>query len=375
MMPYHEKEWAYQMIIFRKSAVLSFILIMPVIAEAADLPARTEILAPSLSTSRPLIVPFTWTGSYAGVNAGYAFGLGRRQAGQPDQVISFPANANDPGSGFTTDNVAFSRVGTPINVLYFPTELNLTQESRAAVLEGRQEGAETAPALQNTGTGRCKNRSGFTGGGQVGFNYQMTPDAGIVIGLEADAQYTDLGRGTCGNAGITVPASLLGPPLFSSTVAIERNNEAGVTNGRSIRTITFLNPEAGRSGVDWFGTVRGRLGYGFGRVLLYGTGGLAYGEGSGSSRGIRTGLAAGGGVEYALPSDSWLNVFGSSAVTIKLEGLYVTLDRAQSRIGTVIYARDQDGNNYYAPANAIRTSRRSSDDDFVVARIGLNYKF
>jgi outer membrane immunogenic protein len=30
--------------------------------------------------------------------------------------------------------------------------------------------------------------------------------------------------------------------------------------------------------IDWFGTVRGRVGYAMGPVLVYATGGLAYGE-------------------------------------------------------------------------------------------------
>ncbi len=37
---------------------------------------------------------------------------------------------------------------------------------------------------------------GFSGGGQVGYNYQFTPGSGIVVGVEADAQYMDLQRTT-----------------------------------------------------------------------------------------------------------------------------------------------------------------------------------
>jgi outer membrane immunogenic protein len=336
----------YAAVALKPSYAVVSLLALSGLARAADLPARIPPAAPFIS------VPFTWTGPYAGVNAGYAFGINQRRSDRGDQVISFPSNANNPGSGFTTDNRDFSGVGTPINVLFFPTQLNLSQESRAAIME---TGAN--PSQQSFAFDRCGSRSGFTGGGQVGYNYQVTPGAGLVIGLEADAQYADLGRGRCGNSGITVPASLLGPPLFSSTVAIERIDEAGVSNGRSIKTITFINPDTGNRGIDWFGTVRGRLGYAIDRVLFYGTGGFAYGEGPGDRGGIRTGWAAGGGVEYALPSTSWLN-----------------LDRAPIT-GSVIYARDQDGNNYYAPASALRSLNRNSSDDFVVARVGLNYKF
>ncbi|MFM2461994.1 outer membrane protein, partial [Klebsiella pneumoniae] len=87
--------------------------------------------------------------------------------------------------------------------------------------------------------------------------------------------------------------------------------------------------------------VRGRLGYAFDRTLVYGTGGFAYGSGGGRDFGLtnssrddfQTGWAAGGGVEYALPTDSFLNFFRSSAVTLKIEGLYVNLDQGNRNNG------------------------------------------
>jgi outer membrane immunogenic protein len=108
---------------------------------------------------------------------------------------------------------------------------------------------------------------------------------------------------------------------------------------------------------------------------VYGTGGLAYGSGSadrtfGGFNGndsFRTGWAAGGGVEYALPTDSWLNFFRSSAVTLKVEGLYVNLDRGTGSQGAFVIN---------AANNVVATSavgRRN--DEFAVVRAGLNYKF
>ncbi|MCJ2101241.1 porin family protein, partial [Methylobacterium sp. E-046] len=38
------------------------------------------------------------------------------------------------------------------------------------------------------------NNDGFTGGAQIGYNYQVTPGTGVVIGCEADAQYVDVSR-------------------------------------------------------------------------------------------------------------------------------------------------------------------------------------
>ena len=63
---------------------------------------------------------------------------------------------------------------------------------------------------------------------------------------------------------------------------------------------------------EWFGTVRGRLGYaGWDRWLVYGTGGFAYGDVTAdvtNFRGVNntgTGWTAGGGIEYAIPSNWW----------------------------------------------------------------------
>jgi outer membrane immunogenic protein len=64
------------------------------------------------------------------------------------------------------------------------------------------------------------------------------------------------------------------------------------------------------SELNYYGTVRGRLGYSFGRLMAYGTGGYAYGELEVSN--IVTGVADkeslsgwvyGGGLEYAWNKD------------------------------------------------------------------------
>jgi outer membrane immunogenic protein len=143
------------------------------------------------------------------------------------------------------------------------------------------------------------------------------------------------------------------------------------------------NPN-GLSGLDYFGTVRGRLGYAFDRTLVYATGGFAYGSGGGrqfgsgvSSNDFQTGYAVGGGVEYALPTESFLNFFRSSAVTIKVEGLYVNLQQDRRSAGS--FATNSLGQTFNAaspgvalvsgPANIRR------DTEFAVVRAGINYKF
>ena len=47
-------------------------------------------------------------------------------------------------------------------------------------------------------------KGGFVGGGQIGYNYQITPGSGWVLGAEADLQATGFGRrgdGTVGGGG------------------------------------------------------------------------------------------------------------------------------------------------------------------------------
>ncbi|GEP00437.1 outer membrane protein [Methylobacterium haplocladii] len=279
-------------------------------AFAADLPRRA---APP-----PVFVPvpvFTWTGFYAGFNAGYGFG--------------------------TNDN------NTPTVIGVGPT----------TAIFANAAGTATQSGVLAFGNGNKSD--GFVGGGQIGYNYQFTPGSGFVVGVEADAQYADFGR--------------------------DRNRFAFATaaGGGIIPGTTVFNP-SGLSGLDYFGTVRGRLGYAFDRTLVYATGGFAYGAGGGSQFGLpngssddfKTGYAVGGGVEYALPTDSFLNFFKSSAVTFKVEGLYVNLDQGNGLTGA--FAQNAAGRTV-AIGNPdvalVSGGARARDTEFAVVRAGINYKF
>ncbi len=253
-------------------------------AMAADLPARVAPPAPYIA---PLPI-FTWTGPYFGINAGYAF-----------------------------DNT---------------TRFNLTGVTPAndGVVTGSRPGT-----FKNTD-------SGVTAGGQIGYNYQFGgPAGGFVVGLEADAAYTDLSR--------------------TQTFVGARNTNK-----------TF------RSGLDYLGTVRGRVGYAFNQFLVYGTGGFAYGEAFqkallfapgnanslrffGSHSDFQTGFAYGGGIEYAIPTNSFLNFFHSSAVTLKAEYIHYDLGTSSFTATPV-----GGGSNGYA----VRAKTEGN-----LARVGLNYKF
>jgi outer membrane immunogenic protein len=127
--------------------------------------------------------------------------------------------------------------------------------------------------VTGAGSGSIKTSpSGFAGGGQIGYNWQA-PNR-FVFGVEADIQGANLKNTT--NGTLTV----LGVPVAVNTT------------GK----------------VDYFGTVRGRLGYAVGSWMPYFTGGWAYGgaSSSGTIGGIafsgsnsRTdGWTLGGGVEW-----------------------------------------------------------------------------
>ena len=265
-------------------------------AFAADLPRRQ---APP-----PVFVPvpvFTWTGFYAGFNAGYAFDASSRSN---NSTFGVPAPFAVPGT---------------------------------------------------TATFRNRSQDGFSGGAQIGYNVQFTPGSGVVVGIEADAQYLDFGR--------------------------SRNN--AFVNG-AVAPGFYVTDPRGLSSLDYFGTVRGRLGYAFDRTLVYGTGGFAYGSGSADrsfggyagNDSFRTGYAVGGGIEYALPTDSFLNFFRSSAVTLKVEGLYVNLDQGNRNNGAFAVNNAGGVVGLGSPGVVVVNAgpvRRETE--FAVVRAGLNYKF
>ena len=97
----------------------------------------------------------------------------------------------------------------------------------------------------------------------------------------------------------------------------------------------------------WFGTVRGRVGYAFNNVLIYGTGGLAFGELRADTFGLSeshttAGWTVGVGAEVGL-AQNW---------TAKIEYLYVDL----------------------ADANFNLTGM-SNGYQFGLVRVGVNYHF
>lgn len=272
-------------------------------ASAADLPRRAA--PPPIFTSPA----FSWTGLYAGVNAGYG--------ASSDSV----RNTAPPAKGDDAQDVL--------------TDL---KASRVRL-----------------------HSQGFVGGGQLGYNYQFTPGSGFVLGVETDAQYANLQRSR----------------------SRKYSWEGGTDTVHEVVARTYNV----RNALDYLGTVRGRLGYAFDRVLVYGTGGFAYGEGnykgtfnsaetytftadqnrsdtvsfSSKSKKMLTGYAYGGGIEYALPTDSFLNFFKASAVTLRAEYLHYDLGH-RSVVAT----------NNLADVSSIKSKIH---DEGNIGRVGLSYKF
>lgn len=246
------------------------------IASAADLPRKAPALAPVVAA------PPSWTGWYAGLNAGYGFG-------SESNTFNFPPGALAPPRNF--DNVSYS------------DQLN-----------------------------------GFAGGGQIGYNFQITPNS-WVAGVEADLQYTNF-KGSASNSGID-PFGFISPHW------------------------TYNQDQK----VNWLATVRGRLGWtpGDHTFLFYATGGLAVGgvkasnslpyasvipiTWAGNASATKTGWTLGGGVEVRL-TGNW---------SAKLEYLYYDLGHL-----TVV------GN-----PNIVYPYTNTTDFAFNgnIVRAGLNYKF
>jgi outer membrane immunogenic protein len=187
--------------------------------------------------------------------------------------------------------------------------------------------ATGATVLGNSNSDSLK---GFIGGGQLGYNWQFNQ---WVLGLEADFQ----GSAQKNDGTFLIPAV-----------------PAGFIPGVPATNFTYTDK------LDWFGTVRGRLGLAQqGRWLPYVTGGWAYGHSAlnGSSTGnivstfsgskVYNGWTLGGGVEWAFDK-KW---------SVKAEYLYIDF-----------------GNGPTIPVTAALnvSSGRMTDN---IARLGVNYKF
>lgn len=239
-------------------------------AWAADIPVK----APAYKA--PAVAPiYNWTGFYVGANAGYGWGH--------SDITSFL----DP----------------------------------IATLNRQTIGIAASPSLRP---------SGFTGGLQAGYNYQVNR---IVFGLETEIDYFHLSD----SQGSTTAYPVLG---------------GNFTVNSSVKT-------------DWLFTLRPRIGYAVDRFMVYGTGGLAvtrvkydvtltdtFGTNDiFSAAQTKAGWTAGGGLEYAL-GNHW---------TVKGEYLYTHFDSLTA--APTFTGAAATVFRHEVPLNAS------------IVRVGANYKF
>jgi outer membrane immunogenic protein len=251
------------------------IVVSSIAAHAADLP-RQDYKAPAYVAPAGM----DWSGWYVGANAGYAFGKSN---------FSTSVSSN-PGGFFSPAEIA---------------------------------------AHASNGSGSL-SPNGFTGGIQLGYNWQWNR---VVFGIEGDIDALMLKA----DRSVTYPDPTIGGDIDNIQ--------------QSIKT-------------EWLATIRPRLGYAFGNFLPYITGGVAgtqikatttYSEslgatGTSSVSKLKIGWTAGLGLEYAL----W------SRWSVKAEYLYASF-------GSVAFD---------TPLNVPGAAMTNSVDlKAHIVRLGVNYRF
>jgi outer membrane immunogenic protein len=256
------------------TALTASTAVMAGAAWAADLPVKAP--------PPPIKAPFSWNGCYVGLNAGWA-------------SSQFQHDRDIPG----------------VSIFLVTRELNFDSSGRD---------------------------SSFTGGGQIGCNWQFDPK--WVLGLEGDINYLNGNR----NENFSFPFA-----------------------GHGEDTVVG----AQQTSLRWLGTFRGRFGYTWDRWFLYATGGLAVGDVkssvsatalsrtgislsqyAGSYSADRVGWTVGAGFEYAF----------AERLSAKIEYLHFDLGNAgYSVVGT---------NQFLFPLWNV--SAKVSGD---IVRVGLNYRF
>lgn len=259
-------------------------------AMAADLPVKAPPIAPASATQN-------WSGFYVGANAGGTWAY----SGDPTTAASCAAAPGFAGgSYFACGDIA---------------------------------------AINALGTGSMSG-TGFTGGAQAGYNWQINS---TVVGIETDF-------GAFGAKASRMAAGNL--PVAGSLATVTESVDA-----------------------NWLFTARGRLGWVFNNLLAYVTGGLAvthlkssdsyvdnlggFGPGFGawSASETKAGWTLGAGAEYAL-NRNW---------SVRAEYLYVRFDSITA--SGVIANTGLLAGGY---GSAVSTS---TDLSAHIARAGVDYKF
>jgi outer membrane immunogenic protein len=220
--------------------------------------------------------------------------------------------------------------------------------SRSATLFDPAAGTDGGFISAGFPGGLGSQSAGFIGGGQAGYNWQT---GAFVLGVETDFDGTTVSK-SFNNTGVpfTGPGAVLAG-LTGDTLSVN-----------------------GKASLSWLGTTRGRVGFVAtpdNRLMIYATGGVAYGGGNanfsafdsatgafwtGSPSSTRVGWTIGGGVEYAITNN----------ITIKGEYLYADLGSSKfSSAGNLAAAT-------FFPGVVVSGK---FDYNASIFRAGVNYKF
>jgi outer membrane immunogenic protein len=226
---------------------------------------------------------------------------------------------------------------------YFGTQTAAISLDGKFRTSGNAAGTVSDIAANRRPASLSNDASNLASGAQVGFNAQF---GSVVVGVEGDLAFPDVS-----------PRATFFSPLN--------------------------DPSAFRQDLDWFGTVRGRAGIAFDQVLVYASGGVAFGDVTNSVAFLRNtdlafqyagrssdwavGYTVGGGIEVLLPPSlgkfSLLGqLIGANSVTIKAEYLYFDLGDKNVLVNAV-------------PGFGVNSFTTNVETKGHIGRIGFNYRF
>jgi outer membrane immunogenic protein len=215
--------------------------------------------------------------------------------------------------------------------------------------------------------------TGFYVGAQIGYGWEnaddvFVPNTPVALG----GGYTAIFSGTSNSAEGVLGGAHVGYNMQMGNVVfgVEGDIEATNVETDATATVTAFGPGLGAAGttataqakaqVNWAGSIRGRLGFAFDRVLIYGTGGVAVADveesvsltvpafpalnAAASASDNVWGWTLGGGLEYAFTNN----------LTARAEYRYTRLDGLDERPS---FSNDGD------------------DPHLHVVRVGASYKF
>ena len=217
--------------LFIATVFCAFVLCIGTTASAGTERYSSKEVAPA-----PVVEPFSWTGFYIGGNLGGTWS--NYQFGNFFEDVDVDQQANE----FFGQPVSATNSSGPV------TNAVVTNFGFASFLF---PGTGPEGSLFDVGSS-----DGFTGGGQIGFNYQFGQH--FLIGLEGDFNRTATSRS---QTFLGTETTFFNPPRSGLV-----GEEFAVTDVTAFR----------RAEQDWNASARARLGWVNGHVLLYATGGAAW---------------------------------------------------------------------------------------------------